>query len=364
MSYLGCSKQHIDTPALCIDLDALEANIEKMVAVCRAAGMDWRPHAKSHKSPDLAKKLVAAGAIGMTCAKLGEAEVMAAAGIRDLLIANLIVGPLKVARLVEVRKIADPIICVDHLDQARPISEAMHAAGQRVRVVLEVDIGLNRVGVAAGGPALELARQVADLPGLELAGIMGYEGHTLLVADPEEKSRQIRASLDLLAETRDLLTGDGLPCPIVSCGGTGSFEFAVQHAAPTEIQAGGGIFMDEFYRNCCRVTGLRQSLTVLCTVVSRPAAGRAVIDAGRKTMNLEMQMPQPIGLPGAELAYLSAEHGALTLAPDSPPVHIGQRLEFVPGYGDFTTVLHDRFYAFRGETLEAIWPLLARGRLQ
>lgn len=361
---LGSSKQQLDTPALCIDLDALEANIDAMMGHCRRAGVDWRPHSKCHKSPHLAHKLVEAGAIGVTCAKLGEAEVMAAAGIRDLLIANMIVGPLKVARLVELCRIADPIVCVDAFEQAEPMSRALAKAGLSARVILEVDIGLHRVGIAPGEPALELAQRVAALPGLRFAGIMGYEGHTLLVNDREQKAAQIRESLDWLGSTKELLERNGLKCEIVSAGGTGSFEFAVDHPAVTEIQAGGGIFMDEFYRNCCHVDGLKQSLTVLCTVTSRPAPERAILDAGRKTMNLELQMPKPVNLPGAELMYLSAEHGALKLDASTPPVKIGDRIEFIPGYGDLTTVLHDQFFVFRGDRLEAVWPLVGRGRLQ
>src|SRR5690606_33750759 len=241
----GSTKQHIDTPALCIDLEALDANIQAMVELCREAGVDWRPHAKCHKSPHLAQRLIQAGAIGVTCAKLGEAEVMGAAGIRDLLIANMIVGPLKVARLVELCRIADPIVCVDAVEQAEPISRAMADAGLSVRVLLEIDIGLHRVGVAPGEPALQLARRVAELPGLRFAGVMGYEGHTLLIADPAEKAEKIRESLNQLTETRELLESQGLACEIVSCGGTGSFEYSVRHPGITEIQAGGGIFMDE-----------------------------------------------------------------------------------------------------------------------
>ena len=141
---LGTLKSEIDTPALCVDLDAMERNIAAMSQACREHGIDWRPHSKCHKSPLIAHKVIASGAIGMTCAKLGEAEVMAAGGVQDILIANLIVGPKKVARLVELRRQCDPIVCVDHLDQAKAFSEAMSAAGLSLRVIIEVDIGLGR----------------------------------------------------------------------------------------------------------------------------------------------------------------------------------------------------------------------------
>src|SRR6476659_5633980 len=158
---LGTPKEELDTPALLLDLDLFEANVAQAVATCREHGVHWRPHAKCHKSPDIGRRLIEAGAIGLTCAKLGEAEMFAAAGIPDLLIANYVVGPRKVERLVQLRRVADPIVIFDHMDQAVPISRAMAASGQRVRGILEVDIGLERAGVLPGKPALELAKKVA-----------------------------------------------------------------------------------------------------------------------------------------------------------------------------------------------------------
>src|SRR4051794_25141001 len=180
---LGTPKEELDTPALVIDLDRFEANVADAAALCRQYGVAWRPHAKCHKSPDIGRRLVDAGAIGLTCAKLGEAEVFAAAGIPDLLIANYVVGPRKVERLVEVRRKADPIVTFDHIDQALPISKAMAASDQKVRAILEVELGLDRCGVPPGKPAMELAKKIAELPGIEFVGIMGYEGHLLLVED-------------------------------------------------------------------------------------------------------------------------------------------------------------------------------------
>ena len=361
---LGTPKDQFDTPALCLDLDALEANIADAVALCRKHGVAWRPHAKCHKSPDIAHRLIDAGAIGLTCAKLGEAEVFAAAGVQDLLIANMIAGPRKVARLVELRRKADPIICLDHLDQAAPISAAMQAAELRVRAIIEVDLGLNRVGVQPGEAAVRLAQQVAKLPGIELVGIMGYEGHLLLIEDQAEKARKIRAALALLTDTRRALEKADLPCPIVSCGGTGSLPFAIGQPGITEVQAGGLIFMDAFYRHRCRIEQFRYALTLLVTVVSRPAPDRAIIDAGRKTMNIELHNPLVLGRDDIQVTSLSAEHGSLKLAPSAQSLKIGERLELIPGYGDLTTVLHNHFYACRGGKLVDIWPLTGRGRLE
>lgn len=307
---------------------------------------------------------MAAGAIGVTCAKLGEAEVMAQGGVLDTLIANLIVGPKKVARLVELRRIADPVVCVDHIDQAAAFSAAMSQAGLALRVIVEVDIGLGRVGVAAGESAVALARRIHELPGLTLAGIMGYEGHLLTLEDGDEKADKIQAALKVLTGTADQLRKAGLPCDIVSCGGTGSFKYAVRAPGITEIQAGGGMFMDAFYRHGCHISDWKYALTVLTTVVSRPAPDRAIIDAGRKTMDGWVHKPLVFGRDDIQVQSLSAEHGSLKLEPSAQNLRIGDRLEIIPGYSDLTCVLHDNFLAFRGDKLEAVWPLEGRGRLQ
>ena len=369
---LGTHKDELDTPALCIDLDAFEANVAEAVALCRKHGVAWRPHGKCHKSPDIARRLIEAGAIGLTCAKLGEAEVFAAAGVPDLLIANMLAGPRKVERLVALRRRADPIICLDHIDQATPISRAMQEAGMKVRAILEIDIGLSRVGVQPGKPAVELARRVSDLPGIELVGIMGYEGHLLLIEDQKEKGAKIKAALGLLGETRRAFEKAGLPCPIVSCGGTGSLPFAVKQSGITEIQAGGVIFMDAFYRHLCKIEQFQYALFLIATVISRPVPERAIIDAGRKTMNTEITPPRVRdpgdssgGLRGdIQVTRLSAEHGELKLEPSAQHLKIGDRLELIPGYGDLTTVLHNRFYVLQNDRLVDLWPLAGRGRLE
>jgi D-serine deaminase-like pyridoxal phosphate-dependent protein len=268
-----------------------------------------------------------------------------------------------VERLVELRRIADPIVIFDHMDQAVPISRAMAASGQRVRGILEVDIGLERAGVLPGKPALELAKKVAELPGIHFVGIMGYEGHLLTVDDHREKASKICASLNQLSETVQRLESAGIRCPIVSCGGTGSLPFSVAHPGITELQAGGVIFMDAFYRYKCHLENFRFALTILVTVVSRPAPDRAIIDAGRKTMNMEIAIPQVMGRDDITVDRLSAEHGILKLAPTAQDLKIGERLELIPGYGDLTTVLHNQFFVLQHNKLIDIWPLTARGKL-
>jgi D-serine deaminase-like pyridoxal phosphate-dependent protein len=239
----------------------------------------------------------------------------------------------------------------------------MQGAGLRVRAILEIDIGMARAGVLPGKPAVELAKRVAGLPGIELVGMMGYEGHLLLVEDQGEKAARICAALQQLVETAERIRQAGIACQVVSCGGTGSLRYAANQPGITELQAGGVIFMDAFYRHRCHVEGFRYALTILATVVSRPAPDRAIIDAGRKAMNLELHPPLVIGREGITVQSLSAEHGILKLAPAAQDLKIGDRLEFIPGYGDFTTVLHNQFFVLQEGRLVDIWPLTARGRL-
>lgn len=354
----GCSRSEISTPWLCLDLDLFEANVQSMVAACREHNVQWRPHSKCHKSPQIARWLLEAGASGITCATLREAEVMATAGIRDLLIANMIAGPAKVARLVNLIPHADVIVCVDHIDQATAISEAMTAAGQTVRVLIELEIGMNRVGIDPGDDAFRLADQVHQLDGLQLAGLMAYEGHLLTIEDQQEKENVIRTTLSAVVQLKNRLLEADLPCPIVSCGGTGSYPITLQQPGITEIQAGGAIFMDAFYEQACRISGLQHALTVQTTVISLPTPDRAMMDAGHKAMNIGIHCPYVRDRPDLTVAGLSAEHGFITRSPDSPPLKIGQQLELIPGYGDQTNMLHPYFCGFRNDRLEQLIPII------
>jgi D-serine deaminase-like pyridoxal phosphate-dependent protein len=364
MPQLGCTLDELDTPALCIDLDAMEANIRAMAARCREHGVGWRPHSKAHKSPAIAQLEITAGALGVTCAKLGEAEVMADAGVDDILIANQIVGPAKMRRLVRLCTVARPIVAVDDWAQVRPMSEAMSVNGVRLRVIIEVDIGMHRSGAAPGEPTMRLAEQVMRSPGLEFAGIMGYEGHLLQLEDPEQKEREIRAAIRTLVDQRDALVRAGMPCPIVSAGGTGSCAITMTCPGVTELQAGGLIFMDAFYRHRCHVRDFQFALKLITTVVSRPTPERAIVDAGRKTHYMDSHPPLVIGREDIRFVRLSAEHGQLELGPSAQDLKVGDRLEFIPGYSDFTTVMHDEFYGFRDGKLEIIWPLVGRGKIR
>ncbi|RPI90431.1 MAG: DSD1 family PLP-dependent enzyme [Planctomycetaceae bacterium] len=342
----------------------MESNIRQMAETCRSRGVQWRPHEKCHKTPAIALCEIAAGAIGVTCAKVSEAEVMAAGGVRDILIANMIVGERKWERVASLCRHADPIVACDHYAQVEPLAAVCRKHGVAPRVILEVNLGLDRVGTRPGRETLELAQAISQLPGVRFAGIMGYEGHLLRIADQAEKEQKIRSAIGVLTGCADAIRQAGLPCEIVSAGGTGSYQITVNCPGITELQAGGGIFMDPFYRNDCQVAGLEYALTVLSTVVSRPTLERAVLDAGRKTMHPDLALPVVVGYPDAKVKRLSAEHCELDLGARSQDLKIGDKVELVVGYGDFTTVLHDEFHGFRNNRLEVVWPILGRGKLQ
>jgi D-serine deaminase-like pyridoxal phosphate-dependent protein len=360
----GSLKQTFDTPAYCLDLNRFEANLNYMAETVRQAGKQWRPHSKGHKSPAIALLQLKAGAIGVTCAKVSEAEVMIHSGITDVLIANVIAGEQKCDRLATLCRWGRPIICCDHYAQAEPIAAACRRWGVQCRMLVDVNIGMNRTGISPGRDALELAQAIDKLSGVELVGIMGYEGHLMKVPDQAEKRRQVREALGILAKTREQFLAHGLKCEIVSAGGSGSLAFCKECDGITELQSGGGIFGDPFYVDACQQPGVQPALTILATVTSRAALDRAVLDAGRKTVNPDIHPPLVKGFSDAEVLSLSAEHCSLKLGPESQRLKIGDKVELIVGYADFTTILHEEFLGFRDDKLEVVWPILGRGKLQ
>lgn len=362
---VGLPKQALDTPALIVDVDALDRNVARMMVTFRGAGIGWRPHTKGIKTPAIAHRLLAAGALGVTCAKVSEAEVMAAAGIRDILIANQVIGETKVRRLAQLCSYADPIVAVDSPVGIAQLEAAAASAGTRPRVVIEVDTGMGRCGVSPGAPVVELARRVADTAHLRFAGVMAWEGHTLRIAEPEAKRAAVTEAVAMLTSSADRCRAAGLPVAIVSCGGTGTYQITSHLPGVTEVQAGGGIFGDVNY---CDTLGVPHecALTVLTTVISRPHAKLIVTDAGFKAMGPAQYRPRPLGLPAeqVESVGLSAEHGLVRLASPDDTVQVGDHLEFVAGYGDAAVFLHDVLYAVRCGTVEAAWEISGRGKLQ
>jgi len=359
---IGRPVEELDTPALLIDLDAFEHNLAYLSSEIAAAGIAWRPHAKGHKCPAIAHKELAAGAIGVTCAKLGEAEVMAVNGVHDILVANQIVGPIKARRLAALCAHADVIVAVDSIENGREISAAGKAFGTRPRVIVEVNVGMDRSGTMPGDETVALSQQLAELDGIRYVGLMGYEGHGMAVTDPEARKTTIETAVRLLVETAEACRSAGLPVDIVSASGTGTFQTAVANKGITEVQAGGGLFGDAFYRDLG--VPVKPALLVLTQVISRPAPNRIIIDSGRKTTDPSSRAPTARDLDGVVSLAFSAEHGNFKLDHPTETPRIGDRMLLEIGYHDQTTHLHDVLFGVRNGLVETIWPVAGRGRLQ
>jgi len=362
MSEVGLKKTDLDTPVLWVDLDLLEQNIAYLAEYFRAAGVNWRPHVKGIKIPAIAHQAMAAGAIGVTCAKVGEAEVMAAAGIQDILIANQIVGRQKITRLVNLRRHADVKVAVDDATNVAELGQAAAAKGVELGVVVEVDNGMKRAGVAPGQTTLALSRLVHETPGLRYRGLMAWEGQTRAVQDLEERRGKIQEAVGLLIESAELCRADGLPVSIVSAGGTGTYYVTAFQAGVTEIQAGGAMFGDVASQNWGVET--QPALHVRTLVTSRPAPDRIILDAGFKTLPNWHNNPRPVNLKDVESFKTSAEHGTLTLAAPNTTLKVGDAVDFLVGYGDETVCLHDAVYGIRDGVVETVWRVEGRGKLR
>ena len=365
-SLIGRPKAELDTPALLLDLGRFEANMGRLSSTIKAGGKDWRPHSKGHKSPWIARRQMDFGAIGVTCAKISEAQVMVDGGIPSILVANELATRYKVEQAARLQARAEVMICADDPYHVRLASDVAIDAGVEIPMVVDINIGMDRTGVTPGPAALELARAIDRADGLRLAGIMGYEGHVLTAWPNEAKRAQTVAAMDGLIESRRLIEADGIPVGIVSGGGSGNHMYAASLDGLTELQAGGACFMDPFYGELCHLEelGFEYALTILATVTSRPTPERVITDAGFKTLSANDEWHAVVlDHQDFSLAYLSAEHGVWLRGADGPPVAIGQQLEIIPDYHDTTTFRHDTFIGLRDGVVETVIPLLARGRL-
>lgn len=359
---IGLPIEELDTPAVLIDLDVFESNIKTMAADVKSRGASWRPHSKSHKCPAIAHLQVEAGAIGVACAKLGEAEVMAANGIRDILVPNQIVGPIKARRVAALATQSDICVSVDNIDNVRELDEAALRIGTRPRAVIEVNTGMDRAGVDPGEPARKLAQEMANCKGLRFAGVMTWEGHCWAIEDPDERLKEINRAVGSLIETAEQIRADGIPVEIVSAGGTATYLTTSGISGVTEIQAGGGIFGDIEYLE--QGANVKRALSLMSQVTSRPTPQRVIVDAGRKTVDPSNRMPSPRGVTISGPISFSAEHGTLELSEPSSEPRIGERIFFDVGYSDQCNHLHENFYGVRNGIVETIWPILGRGKLQ
>jgi D-serine deaminase-like pyridoxal phosphate-dependent protein len=363
---IGRSIAELDTPVLLLDLDRFERNAARLAGVIHDGGKAWRPHSKGHKSPWIAWRQAELGAIGVTCAKVGEAEVMVEHGITSVLVANQLATRMKVERLARLLDRAEVMCCTDDPAAVEIAASVGEEAGVEIPMLVDVNIGMDRTGVMPGAPGLELARVIDRANGVRFAGIMGYEGHVLTLWPEAERARATEEAIAGLRETAALIEADGIPVPIVSGAGSGNHVEASAIPGLTELQAGGACFMDRFYGVECHLVeqGFEYALTVLATVTSRPTRDRVITDAGFKTLSTRDEMPSLV-LDHDELAliYLSAEHGSWRITGDGQPIRVGDQLRLLPDYHDTTTFRHDEMVGTRDGVVEAIIPLLARGRL-
>ncbi|HUA71826.1 MAG TPA: DSD1 family PLP-dependent enzyme [Solirubrobacteraceae bacterium] len=352
----------LDTPCLVVDLDVFERNVR--LCFSRLDGVDVRPHLKTAKSPDVARLLLDAGAVGVCVAKLSEAEVMLAGGIEDVLITSEIAGPVKVrrlARLVSERPAARIRVVVDSWDGASAINAALP---RELETLIEVNVGQNRCGVAPE-EALALADRITGLEQLRFVGVQGYEGNLQHVRDAEERRGLCDVSMGRLALAVEQLRAAGHAVDVVTTGGTGTGEFCAAHDVVTEVQPGSFAFMDTDYLDTGGIP-YESSLVAIATVISRPAPDRAVIDAGLKTLSDDSGPARLVGVQGWSYQHGGDEHGVLTPngEPDRRELRVGERVALIPSHIDPTINLHDVMYAHRGGRIEAVWPVAARGKVQ
>ncbi|MDP8922547.1 MAG: alanine racemase [Chloroflexota bacterium] len=368
--------QDVDTPLLVVDLDVLERNVREMADVARRHGVALRPHAKTHKSVEIAKLQLGEGAAGLTLAKLGEVEALLDAGLAgtltDVLIAYPIVGQPKLDRLLALAELLHVSVSLDGLDAAAEIGRAAHSRGRTIDLLVEVDTGGRRCGVLPGPPAVELARAIDRLPGVCFRGIMTHEGHAYGATSPAELATISRQAGAAMVETAQMICAAGLECPVVSAGSTPSARAIVGVPGITEVRPGTYVFQDYNQVRLGVAEVADCAATVLATVVARPTPDRAVVDAGTKAVGADRNMirveREGFGLvkgqPGWFFARASEEHGVLLRDGDGPAddLAVGQRVEIIPNHICPAVNLYDTLVTYRGERVVDSIAVVARGR--
>ena len=363
------SRRALNTPALVVDVAALDRNIAAMAAFAAGAGVKLRPHVKTHKSADIARRQIAAGALGVCCAKLGEAEALADAGIEGLLITSPVVGQPAVERLVALAARAPSLTAAcDHPDAVASIGAASKAAGARLTLLVDIDPGLRRTGVADAAAAVALARQIEAHPNLSFGGVQFYCGADQHIEDYAARREAIVAKTERLRAAIDALKAAGLPPAIVSGGGTGSHAIDGELGVFTELQVGSYVFMDRQYNDCVLTEAeprpFETSLMIDARVISASHPTLVTVDAGLKAMATEAG-PPPIlagAADGSQYRFMGDEHGAIVPPGGVAPPKLGERVTLAAPHCDPTVNLYDAYHVVRGDTLEAIWPVTARGR--
>ena len=355
----------IDTPALVLDLDAFERNLNRMADALLGSPVRLRAHAKSHKCPEIARRQMALGAVGICCQKVSEAAVFVAAGITDVLITNEVMGAAKLRRLCELAHQARVGVLVDHPQQVRALAAAAKAAAAEIDVYVEVNVGADRCGVAPGDGAMRLAQLIAASAPLRFAGLQCYHGPAQHLRTPQARAEAIGSAIAAARDTARAIEACGVPVERVTGAGSGTFLHERDSGVFNEIQAGSYVFMDRDYGDNQRGEGdvaFEHALFVRTTVMSRPTSGRAIVDAGLKASSVDSGMPAVWQRPELRYTKASDEHGVIA-TPDAAALALGDVLMLVPGHCDPTVNLYDELVCIRGDRVEALWPIAARGAL-
>ena len=353
---IGKRREELITPALVLDIDAAQRNIDHMASELKQMGKATiRPHYKTHKSPDLARRQLQAGAVGLSMATVWEAAVLAAAGMDDLFVVNTVSHPAKLRMLAELARDHRVLVAVDEPANAAAHSAAAVAAGSTLGIMVEVDTGMNRCGVDTAAECLALARHVMELPGLRFEGITGYEGHCSLTPDSELRHERQREAMTFFTGVADVLETHGIPCKIRSAGGIATWRWTAGYPGLTEIQAGTYVVMDNFHGKM--VPGFEHSLTIQATVISRQS-GKVIVDAGNKSV----ADPADVTITGHdhEVFRFDEEHGIFS-APEGSSLQVGDAVALVPGYSPSTVNWYDAYHVIQDGVVVDIWPIIPRG---
>jgi D-serine deaminase-like pyridoxal phosphate-dependent protein len=365
---IGAAIENIDTPALLLDLDILDRNIARMAALVANTGIALRPHVKTHKSPLIAHRQMVAGAGGVCCAKVSEAEVMVAGGIPDVLVTTPVVAPEKLRRLISLARQATVGVVVDDLQNVKHLSEAAKEAGATLHLLIEINVGQQRCGLAPGSAAADLADEIARLPGVRLRGLQGYHGALQQVVDLNQRASSIRQALDLLLESAQEARRRGHAIEVLTGGGTGSSSTDIRFHGLTELQPGSYVFMDCNYSRIQWEPGgalvpFGAAITILTSVVSCAEPDRIIVDAGWKSASCDSGAPTLKTIDGATFTFAGDEHGKVSV-PQGTRISVGDKLELVPSHCDTTVNLYDRYVCVRNGKVDALWPVAARGKTQ
>jgi D-serine deaminase-like pyridoxal phosphate-dependent protein len=353
---IGQRREELITPALVLDIDAAQRNIDHMASELKQLGAATiRPHYKTHKSPDLARRQLQAGAAGLSMATVWEAAILAAAGMDDLFVVNTVAHPAKLRVLAELAREHRVLVAADEAANAAALSAAAVTAGATLGIMVEVDTGMDRCGVDDAAGCLALARQVMELPGLRFEGITGYEGHCSTTPDHDLRLERQRAAMTLFTGVAELLEANGIACPIRSAGGIATWNWTAAFPGLTEIQAGTYVVMDNFHG--AMVPGFEHSLTIAATVISRQS-GKVIVDAGNKSV----ADPADVTMVGHHHPVLrfDEEHGIFDAAGGST-LRVGDQVALVPGYSPSTVNWYDAYHVVRDDVVVDIWPIIPRG---